>query len=91
VAASALHNLALYAIEKGEHEIARLHLSRALCLNPSDTETKVNLELVLKRIRAQGLELKMQEEGGRVLPGEQWRDMPGQEGESGPESRRSYL
>jgi tetratricopeptide (TPR) repeat protein len=91
IAASALYNLALYAISRDNLDVARSHLSKALLLNSSDTETKVNLELVLRKIRIRDMKIKGLDKKGQVLPSEQWRDMPSDEGESGMESRRSYL
>jgi tetratricopeptide (TPR) repeat protein len=91
IAASALYNLALFAITRDNLDVAKSHLSKALLLNPSDTEIKVNLELVLKKIRIRDMDIKGSGEGGNVLPLEQWRDMPSDEGESGMELRRSYL
>lgn len=94
IAAASLYNLALLSVKRGDMESAREHLSSALRLVPSDTEAKVNLELVLKRIRVLEMESRGtsdQRKEGRA-PAEQWRDMPSyEEGQSNPESRRSYL
>lgn len=91
IASSALYNLALYAVSRGNLDVAKSHLSKALLLNPFDIETKVNLELVLKKIRMRDMVIMKVDDEGQPLPLEQWRDMPSEEGESGMESRRSYL
>lgn len=94
IAAASLYNLALLAAGRGDMESARAHLGSALRLVPGDTEAKVNLELVLKRMRVPDTEPRAageQKKEGRA-PAEQWRDMPSyEEGPGGSESRRSYL
>lgn len=91
IASYALYNLALYAVSRNNLDVAKSHLSKALLLNPLDIETRVNLEVVLKKIRIRDMRIRGMDEDGQPLPLEQWRDMPSEEGESGMESRRSYL
>lgn len=94
VAANALYNLAFYAIDKDDLRSAKSLLSNSLRLRPDDVEAKVNLELVLKKIRARGLQsdVKQRKQEGKVVPGEQWRhDLQKREGEGVPGPRRSYL
>ncbi len=93
IAAKAFYNLALYAIEKGDLESARSLLSSALRLSPGDVDAKVNLELVLMRIRLRRLQAgEMKKRAAQVSPGEQWRHgIEKREGEGSVKSRRSYL
>jgi tetratricopeptide (TPR) repeat protein len=98
IASHALYNLALCAIEKSDYETARSYLSKALVLNPSDTEAKVNFELIvtkIKRKKAGGTDIGQKDKNRRDQerqPGEQWRlDIPDQDGQSGSGSGRRYL
>ncbi len=98
IAALSHYNLALYALGRQDMETARMHFSRALCFQCWDKETKVNLELVLKEIKARDADARKTEmesdkkPGLEQQPGEQWRlDIPEYEGPGGIGSGRSYL
>jgi hypothetical protein len=86
-----LYNLALFAIKRGELEIARGHLSKALARTPHDIETKVNLELVIRMLKAKRKAMSTPGAAEKKAPQEQWRDFPALEGDSASETGRSYL
>jgi tetratricopeptide (TPR) repeat protein len=98
IAGPALFNLAFYEILKSNFTEARSYLRKALLLIPGDYETKVNLEILLKKIKAKekktkktGLDLQKRP-GKQLQPGEQWRyDVPEHDRQGGPGSRRRYL
>jgi len=99
IAAAALYNLAIDALDRSDLETARQLLSKALTLNPDDIEAKVNLELVLMKSRSgRKKESDLQQEKQRQptdkgRPGEQWRlDIPEEDGQGGGAgTERSHL
>jgi len=95
IAEASLYNLALLATGRGDVESAGAHLSSALRLIPGDVDAKVNLELVLKRMKVPVMEQPRGEGKQRkngLPPVEQWRDLPSyEEGPGDSKSRRSYL
>lgn len=91
IAASSLYNLALLSIQKGQIEIARSLLSKALSFSPWDIQSKANLELAIRRLRTEGLEQMEPEGEERPVHSEQWHDMPSIDGPGAPGGGRSYL
>ena len=95
IAARAFYDLAFPALNRNDLEGAKNHLAKALELKPSDVSTKVNLELLLQRIKAQGAGKGKGEKGqeGQQQPAQSdlWRlDIPKNDGSSNSGSRRSY-
>jgi len=90
IAATALYNLAVDALDRGDLETARRFLSKALTLIPDDIEAKVNLELVIMKSRSGRNDesdhewKKQRQPTDKGRPGEQWRlDIPEEEGQGG--------
>ena len=90
LASRALYDLGNLALAKGNLEGARELYIRALTLDPSDLQTKINLELLLQRI-------KEEQKGRKMFKGENedlgfltdyWlRKLPEQEGSGGSSKR----
>jgi Flp pilus assembly protein TadD len=99
IAATALYNLAVDALDRSDLETARQLLSKALTMIPDDIEAKVNLELVLMKSRSgrdddsDHEQEKLRQPADKGRPGEQWRlDIPEEEGQgSGTGTERSHL
>lgn len=98
-ASSALYNLAIFAVKRNDLRSAQTYLSRSLVLDPSDVESKVNFEVLLRKLRGKdyGIDIGREKDrraspGVKRKPGEQWRlDIPEEDGQGGTATRRSYL
>jgi hypothetical protein len=99
ISSASRYNLAYYAAKENNLKKAQSLLNEALMIAPGDVDSKINLELILKKIQArQQLELPEKKEKKdsvkpQAEPGEQWRlDVPDEEGEgSAASSGRSFL
>jgi hypothetical protein len=56
IAAPSFYNLAHLAIQRGQLELGRSLLSKSLSFEPHDIQAKANLELVIRRLRREGLD-----------------------------------
>lgn len=84
IAAQARYNLASSALGRNDLEAAKGHLTKALAINPADPETKVNLELLLKK-------METMQKPSSAAASDLWKlGMPPQNGDPNSGSKRSY-
>ena len=89
LSARAAYDLGNLALAKANLEGAREHYIKALTLDPGDLQTKINLELLLKRMEdeAKGRKMFMDEKDGANALTDYWLRDQDSEGQSNPSKR----